>query len=154
MVHGVGRHQRVDDAICSGIAPADFAHPPQARGDRECEDRQRRQSECAADAGLTQPTFRMEPVRQKQKSAENTQGNVRVQQVPKTMRRSDFDQHDAEKAPDRKSTRLNSSHGYISYAVFCLKKKNKTHTSPTPTLRLGCRAKSTPLHTDLIEHSL
>src|SRR2546422_8289924 len=27
---------------------------------------------------------------------------------------------------DRKSTRLNSSHGYISYAVFCLKKKNKT----------------------------
>src|SRR2546429_7146648 len=29
---------------------------------------------------------------------------------------------------DRKSTRLNSSHGYISYAVFCLKKK-KTTTS-------------------------
>src|SRR2546422_4697302 len=27
-------------------------------------------------------------------------------------------------ARDRKSTRLNSSHGYISYAVFCLKKKN------------------------------
>src|SRR2546422_7913447 len=26
---------------------------------------------------------------------------------------------------DRKSTRLNSSHGYISYAVFCLKKKNR-----------------------------
>src|SRR2546429_4491517 len=26
---------------------------------------------------------------------------------------------------DRKSTRLNSSHGYISYAVFCLKKKNQ-----------------------------
>src|SRR5207245_9543671 len=31
---------------------------------------------------------------------------------------------------DRKSTRLNSSHGSISYAVFCLKKKRKTsHTS-------------------------
>src|SRR5205809_5183981 len=28
---------------------------------------------------------------------------------------------------DRKSTRLNSSHGYISYAVFCLKKKTKNH---------------------------
>src|SRR2546422_5048303 len=28
-------------------------------------------------------------------------------------------------AGDRKSTRLNSSHGYISYAVFCLKKKKK-----------------------------
>src|SRR2546422_7106648 len=33
-------------------------------------------------------------------------------------------------ATDRKSTRLNSSHGYISYAVFCLKKKKtKTHTA-------------------------
>src|SRR5687768_18012654 len=38
---------------------------------------------------------------------------------------------------DRKSTRLNSSHGYISYAVFCLKKKtalernlSATHASP------------------------
>src|SRR2546429_7107469 len=30
---------------------------------------------------------------------------------------------------DRKSTRLNSSHGYISYAVFCLKKKNTTTLS-------------------------
>src|SRR2546429_5172911 len=28
---------------------------------------------------------------------------------------------------DRKSTRLNSSHGYISYAVFCLKKKKSLH---------------------------
>src|SRR2546429_4310892 len=28
---------------------------------------------------------------------------------------------------DRKSTRLNSSHGYISYAVFCLKKKKTTY---------------------------
>src|SRR2546422_8380613 len=31
----------------------------------------------------------------------------------------------AGKKIDRKSTRLNSSHGYISYAVFCLKKKKK-----------------------------
>src|SRR2546429_8110417 len=30
-------------------------------------------------------------------------------------------------ALDRKSTRLNSSHGYISYAVFCLKKKKKNN---------------------------
>src|SRR2546422_2571191 len=29
---------------------------------------------------------------------------------------------------DRKSTRLNSSHGYISYAVFCLKKKKNRYT--------------------------
>src|SRR2546427_9447625 len=38
------------------------------------------------------------------------------------------------KARDRKSTRLNSSHSQISYAVFCLKKKKTvrvaTHTSP------------------------
>src|SRR2546422_10918663 len=40
--------------------------------------------------------------------------------------------HHEEEAPeleievDRKSTRLNSSHGYISYAVFCLKKKKNT----------------------------
>src|SRR2546422_8320098 len=31
-------------------------------------------------------------------------------------------------AGDRKSTRLNSSHGYISYAVFCLKKKKEQYT--------------------------
>src|SRR2546422_8109561 len=31
------------------------------------------------------------------------------------------------KTRDRKSTRLNSSHGYISYAVFCLKKKKKNN---------------------------
>src|SRR2546429_7257843 len=36
---------------------------------------------------------------------------------------------------DRKSTRLNSSHGYISYAVFCLKKKTtKLQLTPTPRL--------------------
>src|SRR2546422_7980667 len=32
---------------------------------------------------------------------------------------------------DRKSTRLNSSHGYISYAVFCLKKKKKRKSRAT-----------------------
>src|SRR2546422_10717031 len=35
---------------------------------------------------------------------------------------------------DRKSTRLNSSHGYISYAVFCLKKKKKQNIR-----RIRCR---------------
>src|SRR2546430_5196437 len=35
---------------------------------------------------------------------------------------------------DRKSTRLNSSHSQISYAVFCLKKKKK---APTPRLSAG-----------------
>src|SRR2546422_5939709 len=32
---------------------------------------------------------------------------------------------------DRKSTRLNSSHGYISYAVFCLKKKKNAYKQQT-----------------------
>src|SRR2546422_1583921 len=36
----------------------------------------------------------------------------------------DFDSTSVER--DRKSTRLNSSHGYISYAVFCLKKKKRS----------------------------
>src|SRR5438094_1357322 len=35
--------------------------------------------------------------------------------------------------PDRKSTRLNSSHRTISYAVFCLKKKKKNTTQPHHT---------------------
>src|SRR2546429_6412728 len=61
---------------------------------------------------------------------------------------------DAPRAPssrrgDRKSTRLNSSHGYISYAVFCLKKKKKIkitcgslrHTEDLkPTLRTSSRS--------------
>src|SRR5437764_9763973 len=34
---------------------------------------------------------------------------------------------------DRKSTRLNSSHRCISYAVFCLKKKNRRRPHPPPT---------------------
>src|ERR1035441_11007779 len=37
-----------------------------------------------------------------------------------------------EGAPDRKSTRLNSSHLGISYAVFCLKKKKKNAPANTP----------------------
>src|SRR2546422_388494 len=41
---------------------------------------------------------------------------------------------------DRKSTRLNSSHGYISYAVFCLKKEdNKGELLPTDNITAGIR---------------
>src|SRR5207247_4685684 len=36
-------------------------------------------------------------------------------------------QEEVERLEDRKSTRLNSSHEWISYAVFCLKKKNNTN---------------------------
>src|SRR2546422_6949527 len=38
---------------------------------------------------------------------------------------------------DRKSTRLNSSHGYISYAVFCLKKKKTTREVLSGSLLLA-----------------
>src|SRR2546429_5923484 len=79
-------------------------------------------------------------------------GTLSAQDVPRLQARADsllrewrrasavadmVDSHGAGAAPlaeDRKSTRLNSSHGYISYAVFCLKKKQNTahSTSPAP----------------------
>src|SRR2546422_8519953 len=40
------------------------------------------------------------------------------------------------RARDRKSTRLNSSHGYISYAVFCLKKKKKNNSQRQPRIQI------------------
>src|SRR2546422_6710184 len=47
-------------------------------------------------------------------------GDVRAVGEPQSLRGA--------RPQDRKSTRLNSSHGYISYAVFCLKKKKKKET--------------------------
>src|SRR2546429_6013541 len=44
-------------------------------------------------------------------------------------RRADVAKGEVAAEADRKSTRLNSSHGYISYAVFCLKKKKKEQCS-------------------------
>src|SRR2546430_13178650 len=51
---------------------------------------------------------------------------------------------------DRKSTRLNSSHSQISYAVFCLKKKKTAHIRHTPPyIGLACRTSdSYPLFLD------
>src|SRR2546430_10826301 len=45
--------------------------------------------------------------------------------------------------PDRKSTRLNSSHSQISYAVFCLKKKTKIYNTHTATLVRVCSRSDT-----------
>src|SRR2546429_2361124 len=45
---------------------------------------------------------------------------------------------------DRKSTRLNSSHRYISYAVFCLEKKNKVSTAARISQRARRRDRRTP----------
>src|SRR5687768_17840845 len=64
-------------------------------------------------------------------------GNVERDLEPRLLRRrrahreKDAALADEQHPGDRKSTRLNSSHGYISYAVFCLKKKNEHHTCPS-----------------------
>src|ERR1041385_2162946 len=58
---------------------------------------------------------------------------------------------------DRKSTRLNSSHGYISYAVFCLKKKKKTKQQKNITLEkaiLTQDTRATLTHTRLHTRSV
>src|SRR5205807_3417465 len=48
-------------------------------------------------------------------------------------RRGGFRDHSTQARADRKSTRLNSSHLVISYAVFCLKKKNRKTTQRSTT---------------------
>src|SRR2546429_3014283 len=54
---------------------------------------------------------------QKRKTGASLSPVVHVRRIPDLTR-------------DRKSTRLNSSHGYISYAVFCLKKKKNLKNPP------------------------
>src|SRR5260221_9405030 len=57
--------------------------------------------------------------------------SVLLERAPGICRRKVFFEHlrscDSRLSLDRKSTRLNSSHTVISYAVFCLKKKKKTN---------------------------
>src|SRR2546422_6095149 len=48
------------------------------------------------------------------------------------LRHTRADRRPPREARDRKSTRLNSSHGYISYAVFCLKKKKNNRYGSSP----------------------
>src|SRR2546426_1123423 len=58
------------------------------------------------------------------------------------------DRHGREARADRKSTRLNSSHLVISYAVFCLKKKKKTRTAlglASPAARTNAQHDRHPL---------
>src|SRR2546422_3166525 len=51
-----------------------------------------------------------------------------VETVAATLERPVSTTRSSKTSKDRKSTRLNSSHGYISYAVFCLKKKRQQIT--------------------------
>src|SRR5438034_5500746 len=60
---------------------------------------------------------------------------VELQDVPEALARAELEARQIDERlqaadrTDRKSTRLNSSHTVISYAVFCLKKKKKTKTT-------------------------
>src|SRR2546422_4790863 len=59
-----------------------------------------------------------------------TGGGLRPERAPRVeggARRRRI--HPGHARRDRKSTRLNSSHGYISYAVFCLKKKKRSSSN-------------------------
>src|SRR5256885_9314189 len=51
--------------------------------------------------------------------------------------------------PDRKSTRLNSSHLVISYAVFCLKKKKITHFHSVPPARTHMNSRTHSLRSHI-----
>src|SRR2546422_6642160 len=59
------------------------------------------------------------------RSLEQAQASLQVAEAQLANAKAQLARSDT----DRKSTRLNSSHGYISYAVFCLKKKKKQKES-------------------------
>src|SRR4051812_50003356 len=61
----------------------------------------------------------------------------RVEAKLRDHREDDRHREDDHRHRDRKSTRLNSSHMSISYAVFCLKKKNKTGSPLTLTTNIA-----------------
>src|SRR5256885_10594754 len=52
----------------------------------------------------------------------------------------------SQRFPDRKSTRLNSSHLVISYAVFCLKKKKNKHSTYPPTIHPSTELRHREFH--------
>src|SRR3712207_8747919 len=77
-------------------------------------------------------TLFLSELRHGRQAADRAPEGSRHQQVPPDLDRSPRGRGDPDEAPgrdhaapDRKSTRLNSSHANISYAVFCLKKKKK-----------------------------
>src|SRR2546429_1735432 len=68
-------------------------------------------------------------------SVDSAKARVSLLKAQMEQSRSQLNQSRAQLVQDRKSTRLNSSHGYISYAVFCLKKKTKS--APTESTSLA-----------------
>src|SRR5438128_6462017 len=67
------------------------------------------------------------------KQAERRDGGVEIQTGRKSGSQREAERFD--RTQDRKSTRLNSSHGSISYAVFCLKKKKSKITLTVSTTK-------------------
>src|SRR2546427_3237049 len=59
---------------------------------------------------------------------------LRLQPLIGRIRTHDAPRVGGPPSPDRKSTRLNSSHSQISYAVFCLKKKKTQIKTPGPDI--------------------
>src|SRR2546422_2343849 len=86
--------------------------------------------------------FRSHAVVGGHRRADRDQGRGLAERARRLEHETDGQQRDPRSAAgglefetDRKSTRLNSSHGYISYAVFCLKKKKKkTRNAQTRTI--------------------
>src|SRR5256885_3909982 len=68
--------------------------------------------------------------------ARQTRDVVRVRLARAVLDARERRSRDARLVRDRKSTRLNSSHLVISYAVFCLKKKNTSPSSKGSHLRI------------------
>src|SRR5258708_29668543 len=74
----------------------------------------------------------------------SSRGDCHRRLLPPRSKEAELDHRDQDDdpTPDRKSTRLNSSHQIISYAVFCLKKKKKkknTHKKHTQYNKLGLK---------------
>src|SRR2546422_4955986 len=102
-----------------GAADVDHEQPERApdRGVRPVAGTEDAEGAVEADPGTDRA------VHDDQRRGEVRRGGHAVQVERRVTRALGGGDHDGEILGDRKSTRLNSSHGYISYAVFCLKKK-------------------------------
>src|SRR2546422_8082058 len=84
----------------------------------------RRSSDLSPRARQVGPLHEHSGIRERAAQAEPGKANVALMAHHPFHGGPDDGKHDRQR--DRKTTRLNSSHGYIPYAVFCLKKKTTT----------------------------
>ncbi len=97
-IHGVGRHEGIDDAIRLGIAPAYFTRPPHACRYRCGQERQCRESRDTACKCFAQPSSRIEPSSREQERPGNTQSDMSKKPSFQAKRRPNFDQNTSEKS--------------------------------------------------------